>query len=106
MTTVNYIEELRDRMSGSLVALYKKTHEEKYNAEYIRRLISIGFSEEQAHNMFMFELMILKHDHIEPLTDAEYIYSSVIDPKKSPLTEEDSWYVEHQWFLLVRGENP
>ena len=87
-------------MSGSLIALYKMSHDDDYNAEYIRRLTGLGFSEGQAHNMFLFELMILKHDHISGLCADDYIYRPVIDPARNPLPQEDSWYIDHQWFLV------
>lgn len=50
-------------MSGQLVARYKKTHEEAYKNEYCRRLKYIGFTEEEAENLFLFELMILKTEY-------------------------------------------
>lgn len=93
-------EDLKDRMSGSLVALYKETHDEKYDEEYRRRLRKIGYSDQEAANMFMFELMILKHDNQANLIDSQYIYRPMLDYRSMPLHEEDSWYVEHQMFLM------
>ena len=95
-----YFDELRNRMTGSLIALYKETHEEKYNIEYLRRLTSIGFSEAEAENMFMFELMILKYDSREILRDPTYIYKNYFDLKTVPFPQEDSWYAEHQMFVM------
>lgn len=94
------MHSFEDVMSGSLVAQYKMTHDDDYKEEYIRRLTELGFEEEQAQNLFLFELMILKYDHISDLVSGRYIFNSVIDPTKDPLPESDSWYVEHQWFLL------
>ncbi len=82
------------------MALYKKTHKEQYNEKYIRRLMLLGSSEEQAHNLFLFELMILKHDSIDALADERYIYSPLIDTSHVLFPEEDRWYVDHQMFLL------
>ncbi len=93
-------EDLSSRMSGSLVALYKETHDEKYDEEYRRRLRKIGYSDQEAANMFMFELMILKHDNQANLIDSQYIYRPMLDYRSMPLHEEDSWYVEHQMFLM------
>lgn len=93
-------EDLNSRMSGSLVALYKETHDSKYNEEYRRRLRKIGYSDEEAANMFMFELMILKHDNQTNLIDSQYIYRPMLDYRSMPLHEKDSWYVEHQMFLM------
>ncbi len=95
-----YFNELRKRMSGSLVALYKETHEEKYNIEYLRRLQSIGFTDAQANNMFMFELMILKYDSRAILCDPKYIQNNYFDLKTVPFPQEDHWYAEHQMFLM------
>lgn len=98
--TETVAEDLSSRMSGSLVALYKDTHDKKYDEEYRRRLGKIGFSEREAANMFMFELMILKHDNQIALKDPQYIYRPMLDYRSMPLHEEDSWYVEHQMFLM------
>ena len=87
-------------MCGSLVAMYNKTHDNSYDIEYRRRLMKLGFSNEEATNLFMFELMILKSDRKEFLTDPKYIYKPAFDYKTVPLPQKDSWYVEHQMFLL------
>ena len=93
-------EKFKDVMSGSLVAKYKMTHDNVYSQEYVRRLMRIGFSEPEANNMFLFELMILKHDHIDVLNRDDYIYGALINKNEVPLPQPDSWYVEHQWFLV------
>ena len=98
--TETVAEDLSSRMSGSLVALYKETHDKKYDEEYRRRLRKIGYSDQEAANMFMFELMILKHDNQANLIDSQYIYRPMLDYRSMPLHEEDSWYVEHQMFLM------
>ena len=94
------VEDFTNRMCGSLVALYKETHDIKYDEEYRRRLKKIGYSDAQAANMFMFELMILKHDSRANLIDSQYIYRPMLDYRSMPLHEQDSWYVEHQMFLM------
>ena len=93
-------EAYKNRMTGSLVALFKETHEEIYRSEYLRRLKKLGFQSFQAENFFMFELMILKYDSREPLTDPRYIYRPMFDLKSEPLPEGDDWYIKHQRFLL------
>jgi len=98
--TETVAEDLSSRMSGSLVALYKDTHNSKYDEEYRRRLRKIGYSDAEAANMFMFELMILKHDNQVKLIDSQYIYRPMLDYRSMPLHEQDSWYVEHQMFLM------
>ena len=98
--TETVAEDLSSRMSGSLVALYKETHDKKYDEEYRRRLRKIGYSDQEAANMFMFELMILKHDNQANLIDSQYIYRPMLDYRSMPLHEQDSWYVEHQMFLM------
>lgn len=94
------IDAFKNLMTASLTAHFKETHEEQYRSEYLRRLRKIGFTGPQAENMFMFELMILKYDSREPLCDPTYIYRAMFDLKSVPLPEEDSWYIEHQMFLL------
>ena len=97
---VPVVEDFSNRMSGSLVALYKETHDVKYDEEYRRRLRKIGYSDAQAANMFMFELMVLKHDSRANLIDSQYIYRPMLDYRSMPLQQQDSWYVEHQMFLM------
>lgn len=86
-------------MSGQLVAKYKKTHDSAYSDEYERRLRYIGFTEPEAKNMFMFELMILKHDHIEVLADDGYLNAGYFNLKNRLLREPAEYYIEHQRFL-------
>lgn len=49
--------------------------------------------------MFAFELMILKHDHIEPLASRNYLTSNCFDLRHPLLTQGDGWYVDHQSLL-------
>ena len=86
-------------MSGQLVARYKKTHDKRYQDEYRRRLQSLGFSEQEAELMFMYELMTLKHFAIDGLCRDDYLHANVFDMKKPVLTLDDSYYVKHQSFL-------
>lgn len=86
-------------MTGQLVARYKKTHDEQYQNEYLRRLRSIGFDEQQANLMFMYELMTLKHFAIDELCSDDYLRSSVFNLREPVLKQDDSYYVEHQSFL-------
>ena len=87
-------------MTGQLVAFYKATHEEQYSNEYERRLQHIGFDKNEAKNLFMLELMMLKHDSIAILTDKNYIVNSYFDLKKVVFPQEASYYIEHQSFLV------
>jgi hypothetical protein len=48
----------------------------------------------------MFELMILKHDSIDMLSDPVYIYRSYFDLRTVPFPQDDEWYAEHQMFLM------
>lgn len=86
-------------LTGQLVARFKKTHDENLKGEYLRRLQSIGFSEQEANMLFVFELMILKHDAIELLADDGYLQGNYFDLQHKLLGQEDSWYIEHQRFL-------
>lgn len=87
-------------MTGSLVALYKRTHEACYSQEYVRRLMSLGFKEHEAENLFLFELMILKYDHIAPLCSAHYLKSDIFSLEHPYLTQDDDYYIKHQIFLV------
>lgn len=86
-------------MTGQLVARYKKTHDEDYQAEYERRLRSLGFTNQEAEQLFVFELMILKHDAIERLASPDYLASNCFDLQHPLLMQDESWYVDHQHFL-------
>ena len=86
-------------MSGQLVARYKKTHDEQYQDEYLRRLQSIGFDEQEANLMFVYELMTLKHFAIDELCRDDYLQSDVFNLKETVLGHDDSYYVQHQSFL-------
>lgn len=87
-------------MTGQLVAFYKTTHNKDYSDEYERRLQHIGFTEPESKSLFMLELMMLKHDHIPILTDENYLIKNNFDLKTPILPLENSYYVEHQMFLV------
>ena len=87
-------------MTGQLVAFYKITHIKDYSDEYERRLQHIGFTEPESKSLFMLELMMLKHDHITILTDENYLNKNYFDLKTPILPLENSYYVEHQTFLV------
>lgn len=87
-------------MTGQLVAFYKITHNKDYSDEYERRLQHIGFTEPESKSLFMLELMMLKHDHIPILTDENYLIKNNFDLKTPILPLENSYYVEHQMFLV------
>lgn len=87
-------------MTGQLVAFYKTTHNKDYSDEYERRLQHIGFTEPESKSLFMLELMMLKHDHIPILTDENYLNKNYFNLKSPILPLENSYYVEHQTFLV------
>lgn len=87
-------------MTGQLVALYKTTHNDIYSKEYERRLQHIGFNENEAKNLFMLELMMLKHDSISILNDKKYLTNNYFDLKTVKFPMEASYYAEHQTFLV------
>ncbi|MGN0006258.1 MAG: hypothetical protein ACI37Z_09880 [Candidatus Gastranaerophilaceae bacterium] len=87
-------------MTGQLVAFYKTTHNKDYSDEYERRLQHIGFSVPESKSLFMLELMMLKHDHIPILTDENYLNKNYFNLKTPILPLENSYYVEHQTFLV------
>ena len=87
-------------MTGQLIARFKQTHDQAYRDEYQRRLMFVGFEEAEAESLFMFELMILKHDSIEPLASDGYLKSFVFDLQHVVLPEENEYYFLHQTFLV------
>lgn len=93
-------ELLKDRLCGTLVAQYKKSHNKMFSEEYVRRLTSIGFTEAEANNLFMLEVMILKSVNTDMLADSSYIYKACFPASGPVLTQDDSWYIEHQMFLV------
>ena len=93
------IKKCANLMSGQLVARYKKTHEEAYKTEYCRRLKEIGFNENEAENLFLFELMILKSDHVGPLCDQGYIMTNCFNMQTELLPQSKNYYIDHQMFL-------
>lgn len=87
-------------MTGQLVALYKTTHNKDYANEYERRLKHIGFTESETKNLFMFELMTLKHDHVQMLIDRNYLADNYFNLKNCMLPQENLYYIEHQIFSV------
>ncbi|MGM9522182.1 MAG: hypothetical protein ACI3VB_06875 [Oscillospiraceae bacterium] len=88
-----------DLMTGQLVAFFKKTWQEAYRKEYLRRLEFIGFSSTEATNMFMYESMILKQTSIERLCRPDYVRAWYFNLKNVLLTEGKDYYISHQAFL-------
>lgn len=74
--------------TGTLVATYKKRQDETLKKEYLRRLVFIGFSPEEAEKLFDYELRILTPQALESLSDPEYM---------------DGWYFSMQDVLLSGG---
>ena len=93
-------ELCRAMMSGTLVAKYKQSRDKDYSKEYVRRLVSIGFTEAEANNLFMFELMIHKSIRADRLADSYFIFKDILSPDLKELTASDEWYVEHQLFTI------
>lgn len=87
-------------MTGQLVARFKQTHDQAYHDEYRRRLMFVGFEENEAESLFMLELMILKHDSIEPLASDEYLTSGIFSLQHVALQLDKDYYIEHQMFLV------
>lgn len=87
-------------MTGQLVARFKQTHDQSYHDEYRRRLQFVGFEENEAESLFMFELMILKNDSIEPLASDDYLRSFIFDLQHVAVPHEKEYYVLHQTFLV------
>lgn len=87
-------------MTAQLIALYKKDFDKKYMDEYIRRLVSIGFGEEEATNLFIFESMIMKHDSITMLQSPDYLCGYYFGLQSPFLTHKHDYYVEHQMFTV------
>ena len=92
--------KLDSLMTGQLVAFYKTTHNKDYSDEYERRLQHIGFTMLESKSLFMLELMMLKHDHIPILADENYLINNYFNLKTPILPLENSYYVEHQEFLV------
>lgn len=87
-------------MTGQLVARFKQTHDQAYHDEYRRRLMFVGLEEPEAESLFMLELMILKHDSIEPLASDDYLKSNYFDLQHVLLPQDKEYYIEHQRFLV------
>ena len=87
-------------MTAQLVALYKTTHNKEYSDEYERRLEHIGFENKEAKGLFLLELMMLKHDHIQILTDDNYLVNNCFNLKTPVFPMDYTYYVKHQTFLV------
>lgn len=87
-------------MTAQLVALYKTTHSKEYCDEYERRLEHIGFENKEAKSLFLLELMMLKHDHIQTLIDDNYLVNNYFNLKTPVFPMDYTYYVEHQTFLV------
>lgn len=92
-------QDLAPLMTGQMVALYKQSHEMAYRDEYIRRLVHIGFADTEAECLFMYELMILKSNHVAMLCNNGFLKAQMLPLTKRVLTEDTSFYVKHQMFL-------
>ena len=88
-------------MTGQLIALYKKDHEQKYMDEYIRRLVHIGFSKDEAFNLFTNESLNMKHDSIELLQSPTYLTDFYFSLKEKLLPFDKDYYVEHRFFTVT-----
>lgn len=89
---------IKELLSGTLVAKYKKYNAEEAKTEYVLRLQSIGFTAQQAISMFVFENLILKSKDM--LAEDDYISQPAIAPEGPVLEHEDQWYVDHQMFTV------
>ena len=87
-------------MTGQLVARFKKTHDQAYHDEYRRRLMFLGFEEHEAESLFMLELMILKHDYVEPLASDDYLKGFIFDLQHVVVPQDKDYYILHQTFLV------
>ncbi len=87
-------------LTGQLVALSKSTKNKAYSVEYKRRLTHIGFTEEEARNMFIFESMIMKNNSYQLLQGDTYLTDNYFDLKHKVLSQSNEYYVEHQSFIV------
>lgn len=94
-------KEIDPLMTGQLIALYKKEHEQKYMDEYIRRLVHIGFNENEALNLFTNESMNMKHDSIALLQSPTYLNDFYFSLKEKLLPLDKDYYVKHRSFTVT-----
>ena len=87
-------------MTGQLIALYKQTHRQEYQTEYMTRLQKIGFSAEEAARLFFLELMIIKHFSIQNLAAEDYLNSTYFDLQNVRFPESTEYYISHQTFTV------
>jgi len=86
-------------MTGQLVALYKKSEDEIYREEYLRRLVYLGFSSEESECMFNYECRIVKEKSMERLCKPDYMFSSEFNLIIPEFSQEEEYYIENQMFL-------
>lgn len=96
----NHKKEYASLMTGQLLAWYKKTGEEQYKKEYIRRLRYIGFSKDQAETLFDHELKSLTEYSVNVLTGQGYIDSAYFDLKNVLLASDYQSYIDHNMFTV------
>ncbi len=87
-------------MTGQLIALYKQTHRQEYQIEYMARLLKIGFSEAEAARLFFLELMIIKHFTVPVLAADDYLDSAYFDLQNVRFPESNDYYISHQTFTV------
>ncbi len=87
-------------MTGQLIALYKQTHEQGYQIEYMTRLQKIGFSQAETMRLFILETMILKHFSIPALAADNYLTSAYFDLQTVRFPESNEHYITHQMFTV------
>ncbi len=92
--------EFDSLMTAQLIAYYKKDFDKKYMNEYIRRLVHIGFDENEAFNLFTNESMNMKHESIGLLQRPTYITDFYFNLKNRLLPMDNSYYIEHRMFSV------
>ncbi len=92
--------EFERLMTGQLIAFYKIDHDKKYMDEYIRRLVGLGFTEEEAFNLFANESMNMKHDSVKLLQSPTYIIDFYFNLKNRILPLDNDYYIKHRMFCV------
>ncbi len=92
--------EFDSLMTVQLIAYYKKEFDKKYMNEYIRRLVHIGFDENEAFNLFTNESMNMKHESIDLLQSPTYITDFYFNLKNKILPLDNKYYIEHRMFSV------
>ncbi len=91
-------EQFSELMTGQLIALFKQTKNQAYQEEYLRRLQHIGFSKEEAMNMFLYESMTMKQQSLQLLARPDYLTAHYFGLKEVFLKEPKEYYISHQMF--------